>query len=173
MAAKTKKRMTKLFSQPRGNKHGKMKKVFLNLSLLAILFFSCSSHKQDVYKDVYDFHIQYSYQGIRMDENDYQLERLDSNNLYIILEGWFHNDTIRIEDGKHVIADNLIVTTEPSTGVATDFVVKDIAEIDHLTIKVNSSPRVSFEIARKDFFIIGIRKYEKEISVVFYKSTCV
>ena len=146
-----------------------MKKVLLNLSLLMLLFFSCSNQKQDSHKDVYDFHIQYSFQGIQMDESDCQLNCLDPNNLYIILEGWFHNDTIRIDDGKHVIADNLIVTTESSTGVATDFVVKNIAEIDHLTIKVNSSPRVSFEIARKDFFIIGIRKYEKEISVVFYK----
>ena len=38
-----------------------------------------------------------------------------------------------------------------------------------LSLKVNSSPTVSFEIARKDFIFVGIRKHEKNIEVVFYK----
>lgn len=146
----------------------------LPLLVLLFLMLSISSCKNETTtttnnQDVYDFHIQYSYQGDKMDDSDWRLKRVDPSNLYVILEGWFLNDTIHIDDGKHVIADNLIVTTDPCIEVATDFVVENIAEIDHLTLKVNSSPKVSFEIARKDFFIIGIRKHEKEISVVFYK----
>lgn len=147
----------------------------LALFFLVLCFPSCKESQQnnDVVttnnQDVYDFHIQYSYQGVQMDDSDWRLKRVDSCNLYVFLEGWFLNDTVYIDDGKHVIADNLIVTTDPSIEVAADFVVENIAEIDHLTLKVNSSPKISFEIARKDFFIIGIRKHEKEISVVFYK----
>ena len=146
-----------------------MKRIILVLSLLPLTLFSCLSHWQENNQDVYDFHIQYAYQGIQMDDNDWRLKRLNPDNLYVFLEGWFLNDTVCIYDGKHMIVDNLIVTTDPCLEVATDFVVENIAEINHLTLKVNSSPKVSFEIARKDFFIIGIRKNGKEISVVFYK----
>ena len=153
-----------------------MKRLPLVALLYIVLCFpSCKESQQSNdeittnNQDVYDFHVQYSYQGVQMDDSDWRLKRLDPSNLYVFLEGWFFNDTIYIDDGKHVIVDNLLVTTDPTIEVAADFIIENIAEINHLTLKVNSSPKVSFEIARKDFFIIGIRKQEKEISVVFYK----
>lgn len=152
-----------------------MKQILIVLLLL--IFISCSRSnlhsKQENNQDVYDFHIMYSHMGVQMDSSDWRLKQLNPNNLYIFLESYFKNDTIYIKDDKHVIVDNLVVTTEPSQGVAESFIVENIADINHLTLKVNSSPKVSFEIARKDFFIIGIRRgireHKKEITVVFYK----
>ena len=148
-------------------------KYLVLILLLPLAFISCSSPKQENNQDVYDFHIIYSYQGTQIIDSSWRINRLDRNKLYINLEGWFSNDTISIEDNKHKIADKEVVTTEPSTETASYYEVENIDEIEYLTFKINSSPKVSFEIARKDFFIIGIRKgtreHKKEITVVFYK----
>ena len=94
---------------------------------------------------------------------------VDRNVLYVEVEGWFIDDTISISaNGKTIVQDS-IVQTEPSTETSAEFIIPNIQTIKQLSLKVNSGPTVSFEIARKDFIFVGIRKHEKNIEVVFYK----
>jgi hypothetical protein len=116
---------------------------------------------------VYDFHILYAYDGESMEEwLDTDANR---NVLYVEVDGWFVDDTISISaNGKTIVHDS-IVQTEPSTETSAEFIIPDIQTIKQLSLKINSSQTVSFEIARKDFIFVGIRKHEKNIEVVFYK----
>lgn len=149
------------------------------LPLLALLFLllclpSCKERRQSNdeittnNQDIYDFHILYSYDGESME--DWFDTDVDRNVLYVEVEGWFIDDTISISaNGKTIVQDS-IVQTEPSTETSAVFIIPNIQTIKQLSLKVNSSPTVSFEIARKDFIFVGIRKHEKNIEVVFYKS---
>lgn len=148
------------------------------LPLLALLFLllclpSCKERRQSNdeittnNQDVYDFHILYSYDGESME--DWFDTDVDRNVLYVEVEGWFIDDTISIcANGKTIVQDT-VVRTNAIIGCAAEFILPDVQNINQLSLKVNSSPTVSFEIARKDFIFVGIRKHEKNIEVVFYK----
>jgi len=144
------------------------------LPLLALLFLtlSISSCKNETTlttsnQDVYDFHILYAYEGESMEEwFDTDANR---NVLYVEVEGWFVDDTISISANGKTIVQDTVVRTDHIIGCAAEFLIPDIQNINQLSLKVNSSPTVSFEIARKDFIFVGIRKDKKSIEVVFYK----
>lgn len=146
-----------------------MKRLQLSTLSSFLIFFisSCVNVTTTNNQDIYDFHILYSYQGDSM--NEWFNTNYNSNNLYISIESGFNKDTISISvNGKSIVHDT-VVQTDYSDGLAACFQIPDIYKTKQLSLKVNGSPTVSFEIARKDFIFIGVRKHENSIEIVFYK----
>ena len=137
------------------------------LIIFLLLFSSCNEEMTTNNHDIYDFHILYSYQGESMSE--WYNTNYDQDILYITVESGFVDDTISISANGKPIAIDTIVHTNDIDGLAAGFQIVDINKIQQLSLKVNSSPTVSFEVARKDFIFMGISKDKKSIEVVFYK----
>jgi len=147
-----------------------MKNLFLLIILISL--FSCNSkHKENNTTSIfelYDFEIFYTYQGLENKINDKYRKRLSSDTLYLIFQSNFSNDFLTIDaNNKNVFSGKIL--TEPSSGIAGDLKIGQIEKIKYLSISINNSPTVQFELINKSHNIIGIEKNENKVSILFYK----
>jgi hypothetical protein len=142
------------------------------LLILPFILFACSfqniEESKKVIDPIYDFEVLYRHQGEDIVKEDKYRYKISSDSLYCIIESNFNNDTIVIESGKNLIYKG-IVNTEPSSGVAKEIIIGDIENMKNLIIRINSGPPINFMLLKKEYNIIGIRKRENKVSVLFYK----
>lgn len=143
-------------------------------SLLVFLLFSvsCSSYNNEISKTnldtVYDFEVLYRFQGEENIKDDKYRYKISADSLYLIIESDFKNDSIIIETEKKEIYKG-VVNTDPSSGVAKEIIIGGIKNIEDIIIKINSGQPISFALLKKEHNIIGIRKTENKVSILFYK----
>ncbi len=140
------------------------------IPILFVFFIACTaqSNKEETKNKVlYDFEILYRYQGEKNFANDKLREKLSLDSLYFIIESNFKNDNIEIyADQKNVFKGN--ATTKPSTGVARDVKIGNTG-VKNISIAINNGSIIRFELIKKENNIIGIRKHENMVSIIFYK----
>jgi len=145
-----------------------------NKYLLILLLFSVSCNLRNdensnaTTEITYDFEVLYRFQGEMNNLDDKYRNKISSDSLYFIIESNFRNDTIVIESDKKEVYRG-IVNTEPSSGVAEGITIGDIGNIDDLMIRINTGPPINFMLIKKEHNIIGIRKQENKVSILFYK----
>jgi hypothetical protein len=159
---------------------GRMKKPqitnknMLTRCLLIILLFSISCRSQVKesskanYETVYDFEVLYRFQGeknVNVDKNRY---KISSDSLYFILESHFDKDLVSIGTEKKVLFKG-IVETEQSSGVAREVIIWGLENGEEVLIRINSGQPIAFKLINKEHNIIGIRKTEEKVSILFYK----
>jgi hypothetical protein len=139
--------------------------------ILLVVFISCTSPKKNNEeignRVLYDFEILYRYQLEDNNSNDLR-EKLSPDSLYFLIESYFQNDYIEISSVQKDIFKGE-VNTESSSGVAHWLSIGNIEDINNLSIEINSGPIINFELVKKENNLIGIRKEENKISIVFYK----
>lgn len=140
------------------------------IHILLILVTACNTQnkKETGNRTLYDFEILYRYQGEENYGDDRFRNKLSSDTLYFIVESNFNNDYLVISTKEKDIFKGK-VDTEPSSGVANGINVGEIENINNISIAINEGPVINFELIKKENNIIGIRKQENKVSIVFYK----
>ena len=137
--------------------------------LVFIFVFACNmqSNKKVERDLLYDYEVLYRYQGEENIKDDKYRQKLSPDTLYMIFESEFHNDVLVVYSNSTNVFDDKI-NTEPSSGLAKElkFHFKDLS---NLSFNINNGPLINIELLRKDHNIVGVRKENKKISVVFYK----
>ena len=146
-----------------------MKVYNLTIYLVLLIFISgCNGESKSLkHKSEYNFSIVYDYTHLTEREDKYR-NRCSYDNLYFFIETNFENDTIQIEVGKNKIIRE-VVNTNDGLGLAKVITVEGISEIEEVYFYINDSLRISFELIDKKMNLIGVRKKEKEIELLFYK----
>ena len=145
-----------------------------NYLFVLLFLLSCNGkvdNKSVIKKDIsYDYEVLYNYEGKENKSDDKYRFKLSSDTLYIILESIFNNDRLMIKTDK-IDVFNGTINTNPTTGTCpNNIIVGDINNIKSLFVRINNGPKISIELIRKDHNIIGIRKSDKKVKVIFYKS---
>lgn len=148
-----------------------MKNLKRLIVLIIFLFINMSCFCQNATaKDTicfYDFEILYGFQGNEIISDKYR-NRLSPDTLYIIIESGFSSDFISINSDKGRIFEDKVLT-EPSSGVAQTILARNNDGIANLSVSINYKPKVTFDLLTKEFNIIGIRKHNNKVIIVFYK----
>ena len=135
------------------------------VSLVMLLFFSCVNTKKEN-KPKYNFSIIYDYVHPVEREDKYR-HKFSNDKLHLFFESEFSYDTISIRTNKDEIKD--VIKTEPSSGLAKIIELDNFDKVSTLFFSVNNSSEVSFETIDKNMNLIGVRKRENHIELVFYK----
>ena len=142
------------------------------LLVLLLFSFSCSFQKNETSKvsvdTIYDFEVLYRFQGEENFNDDKYRYKISPDSLYFIVESEFKNDRIIINSHKKEIFSE-IVNTEPSSGIAKEIIIGGFKNGDNITIRINSGQPITFSLLKKEHNIIGIRKAEDKVSILFYK----
>ena len=143
-----------------------------NIWIILLLSVSCNSQKNESFKTnfatIYDFEILYHFQEEENFPDDKYRYLISSDSIYFLIETVFTNDTLIIETEKREIFRG-VVNTEPSSGIAAGIVTRRIENIEAITLRINSGQPITFNLLRKEHNIVGIRKTEKKVSILFYK----
>lgn len=135
---------------------------------LLVFICGCNIKNEDLKnKSGYNFSITYDYKHLTEREDKYR-NRCSYDNLFFFIESNFVNDTILIETGNNKVIRK-VVNTDYGIGLAEVLTIEGISEIKEVYFSINNSPGISFELIDKKMNLIGIRKNEKEIELLFYK----
>lgn len=140
-------------------------KIYYLLSLSILILISCDYSKKTIDENnKYDIRISYNHYKIdkRNSKNYLNKKYLRDGNLYLIFEENFNKDTINIEINNNFL-ENRIITTESSTGVATEFKFENIELIETIGIRINNGKKIFLEIDTMNFFLF---EYKKNIVAV-------
>ncbi len=142
------------------------------LFLLLLFSVSCSSPKNENSKinfdSIYDYEVLYRFQGEDNIIDDKYRYKISSDSLYFIVESDFKNDKIIINSNEKEIYSGT-VNTELSSGIAKEIIIGGIENGENITITINSGQPITFPLLKKEHNIIGIRKKESKVSILFYK----
>lgn len=143
-----------------------------NLLFILLFSISCSSKidesRKTSYETVYDFEVLYRFQGEKNANVDKERYKISSDSLYFIFESHFKNDIVSIGTAKKVFFKG-VVNTEPSSGVAKEVITGGLGNGEEILIRINSGQPIAFTLLNKEHNIIGIRKAEEKVSILFYK----
>jgi len=128
---------------------------------------SCQNPKprQEI-KSFYNIKIDYLYQGLNVINEDKYRNKISTDSIYLIFEGWFLDDTIAVEVGEK--KNVYLISTESSTGIAKVIKFSNKENLIPINITLNSGPILTLENIPK-FNIIGLNYSNNTLSAIYYK----
>ncbi len=128
--------------------------------ILIFLLYGCSNHiknkKHEKKYDVLILYNNYKKEDKTIGQNYLNRKYLRDGNLYLIFESGFKNDTVEIEiNNRKKLSE--IISTEPSTGLAKEFILEKISKINTVGIRINNGKEAKLEIDTMNFFLIKFK----------------
>jgi len=135
--------------------------------LILTLILGCTSGLTYRHENKYDIEINYNYYK---EIDPYHYNYMDKKyqrdgNIYLFVESQFKNDTIIINvNNKLKYSD--IITTESSTGIAKDYKIENIKNVNNIGISINNGKQAIIEIDTMNLFTIEFRDSTLRINIL-------
>ncbi len=148
-----------------GTSNMKTYKYIFVIYLIGIISCQNSRPRHEV-KSFYNIKIDYLYQGLNVINEDKYRNKISTDSIYLIFEGWFIDDTIAVEVGEK--KNVYLISTESSTGIAKVIKFSNKENLIPINITLNSGPILTLENIPK-FNIIGLNYCNNTLSAIYYK----